>query len=135
MALPNHSKATGAAARRRVRELRSETSGSEKLLWFELRRDKLGFRFRRQHPVGPYVLDFYCSEARLAVEVDGEQHTPERDATRDKYMAELGITTMRIVSLELWDEKRSREIARDIGQVCRDLSGRNPFAEDSGTSP
>ena len=49
-------------------------SKPERLLWGALRKNKLGLRFRKQHPAGPYVLDFYCDSARLCVEVDGESH-------------------------------------------------------------
>ena len=59
---------------------------SEKVLWKDLRREELGFKFRRQHPVGGYFLDFFCVEARLIVEVDGEQHLirAEHDFDRDQ---------------------------------------------------
>jgi very-short-patch-repair endonuclease len=56
--------------------------------------------FRRQHPLGPYVLDFYCAKARLAIEVDGIGHDlgdrPQRDIRRDAWLAEQGIAIMRI---------------------------------------
>jgi very-short-patch-repair endonuclease len=59
-----------------------------------------GYHFRRQHPIGPYVLDFYCSAARLAVEVDGYSHevgdAPAYDARRDAWLLERGIETLRI---------------------------------------
>jgi ATP-dependent DNA helicase RecQ len=66
----------------------------EVLLWQRLR----GRGFRRQHPVGPFILDFYCARASLAVEVDGLQHdsTTEQDARRDTQLQELGIRTLRI---------------------------------------
>ncbi|MFD1781938.1 endonuclease domain-containing protein [Phenylobacterium terrae] len=65
-----------------------------------LRRREPGLpSFRRQHPVGPYVLDFYCSAARLCIEVDGYTHLtedrPERDARRDAHLHRLGIRVMR----------------------------------------
>ena len=61
-------------ATKTAQRLRREMTPPEKLLWQALRRDQLGHRFRRQHPVGPYVLDFFCARAGLCVEVDGE-HT------------------------------------------------------------
>ncbi len=61
--------------------------------------------FRRQHPVGPYVLDFYCAKARLAVEIDGLSHElgdrPERDARRDAWLNAEGIRVMRIPAVEV----------------------------------
>ena len=72
----------------------------EARLWVALRRKTQGLRFRRQHPVGPYVLDFYCVSANLAVEVDGQTHwlgdAPARDAERDAWLALRGIRTLRI---------------------------------------
>ena len=55
----------------RARELRRSMSLPEGLLWQELRKRPAGFKFRRQHPFGPYVLDFFCASMRLAIEVDG----------------------------------------------------------------
>ena len=58
--------------------------------------------FRRQHPIGPYVLDFYCAEARLAVEIDGISHDfsdrPQRDANRDAWLTERGLSVLRIAA-------------------------------------
>ena len=67
-----------------------------------------GLKFRRQHPAGPYVLDFYCDSAKLAVEVDGFVHVtgdhPERDARRDAWLVQRGIRTLRIDSRDVRDE-------------------------------
>jgi very-short-patch-repair endonuclease len=72
----------------------------EALLWRALRRGSLGRHIRRQHPVGPYVLDFYCDYAKLAIEVDGEMHSvagaPEHDARRDAWLVARGIRTLRL---------------------------------------
>jgi very-short-patch-repair endonuclease len=77
-------------------------------LWLALRGKALGgFRFRRQCPVGPYVLDFYCPQAGLAVEVDGENHglgdQPARDARRDAWIAGRGIRTLRFQAIDIRD--------------------------------
>ncbi|RYF90774.1 MAG: DUF559 domain-containing protein, partial [Caulobacteraceae bacterium] len=85
----------------RARVLRSNTSLPEGLLWRRLRDRQLeGLRFRRQHPAGPYVLDFYCAAARLAVEVDGQHHhdeaRKEHDAIRDRWLERQGIQVLRI---------------------------------------
>jgi len=84
-----------------ARRLRKEMSLPELMLWNAIRRSQLdGLKFRRQHPVGPYVLDFFCPAARLAVEVDGQMHhvddRPEKDAARDRWLARQGIMTLRI---------------------------------------
>nr|WP_324255282.1 DUF559 domain-containing protein [Sphingomonas sp. PL-96] len=62
------------ATQKLARKFRREMSLPEVLLWRELRARPAGLRFRRQHPAGPYVLDFFCSAQRLAVEVDGDAH-------------------------------------------------------------
>ena len=86
---------------KRARKLRRRMSLPEVLLWEKLRGGRLNaLRFRRQHPVGPYILDFYSSSARLAVEVDGAGHEHpeqrEHDKRRDHWLAENGIRIMRI---------------------------------------
>lgn len=84
----------------RARSLRRRMTPPEARLWVALRRKAQGLRFRRQHPVGPYVLDFYCDAAKLAVEVDGQMHwiddRQDRDAERDTWLALRGIRTLRI---------------------------------------
>jgi len=67
-----------------------------------------GLRFRRQHPIGPYILDFDCDSAKLAAEVDGYVHAtrdrPRRDARRDDWLARRGIRTLRITPQDVRDE-------------------------------
>ncbi len=91
------------------RALRKALSASERVLWQELRGDKAGARVRRQHPLGPYVIDFYVPSARLAIEVDGEQHDPAANRKRDAYLRRQGIQTLRIPSLDLFDDVRRGE--------------------------
>jgi very-short-patch-repair endonuclease len=70
--------------------------------WQHLRRRPDELKFRRQHPAGPYVLDFYCEEARLCIEVDGAAHgfgnAGTRDEHRDRWLREAGIRTLRIAA-------------------------------------
>jgi very-short-patch-repair endonuclease len=86
----------------RARSLRQRMTLPEVLLWRALRGRDSDVVFRRQFPLGPYVLDFYCPAARLAVEVDGAAHEmgdhPERDARRDRWCKEQGIDTLRIAA-------------------------------------
>lgn len=85
-----------------ARRLRREMTAAERLLWAHLRAGQLGgWRFRRQHPVDRFVLDFYCPAARLAIELDGAQHhSPEgqaHDAERDDRLRQQhGITVLRL---------------------------------------
>jgi len=77
----------------------------EVLLWQRLRRRAGGVKFRRQHPVAGYIADFYCHEAKLIVEVDGEGHNrgdrPARDAKRDTVLTALGLTVLHIPAAEI----------------------------------
>lgn len=78
----------------------------EVILWTRLRpRQPDGPRFRRQHPIGPFIADFYCAQARLVVEVDGWGHNmgeaPARDARRDAFMTGLGLVVMRYPASEI----------------------------------
>jgi very-short-patch-repair endonuclease len=84
-----------------AKSLRRQMSLPEVLLWRAIKGRKLnGLQFRKRHPIGPYVLDFYCDAARLAVEVDGGSHDfgdrPERDERRDAWMLERGVRTLRL---------------------------------------
>jgi very-short-patch-repair endonuclease len=92
-----------------ARKLRREMSLPEVMLWQHLRGERLdGLRFRRQHPMGVYVLDFYCDAAKLAVEVDGAHHTmgdnPARDLERDAWFAARGIETLRIPAINVLND-------------------------------
>ena len=93
----------------------------EVLLWVKPReRQPDGPRIRRQHPIGPYVIDFICSEARLAIEIDGEAHCrgdqPELDRKRTAYLESLGFEVLRIPARELL--KDPGEIAYAIQHRC-----------------
>ena len=74
----------------------------EVLLWEQFRGQKTGVKFRHQHPIGPYVCDFYCAAAKLAVEVDGEFHgradRPQRDADRDQFFEQNGYRVLRVAA-------------------------------------
>jgi very-short-patch-repair endonuclease len=84
-----------------ARRLRRALSPPEARLWNRLRQRAPGLPvFRRQHPIGPYVLDFYCAKARLAIEIDGMSHDvgdrPERDLRRDAWLEARSVTVVRI---------------------------------------
>jgi len=85
----------------RAKSLRRSMSLPEVLLWKALMGERLeGLRFRKQHPIGPYALDFYCAQLKLAVEVDGGSHSfgdrPQRDERRDAWLRAQGVRTLRI---------------------------------------
>ena len=82
-----------AAIRGRARELREQATVIEFLIWSELRGRKLaGLKFRRQHPIGPFVVDFYCAEHQLVVELDGPVHDERQDDDRQRsqYLRQRG---------------------------------------------
>ena len=84
----------------RARHLRKVMTDVEKKLWWKLRREQLAdLNFRRQHPIGPYVLDFYCPSIQLAVELDGGQHNfssaQNKDERRTAWLNEKGVTVLR----------------------------------------
>jgi very-short-patch-repair endonuclease len=87
------------------RLLRQRSTDAERELWYRLRRRGLGAKFRRQHTLGPYTLDFYCPTARLAIELDGGQHYEgvqrERDLARDEWLAGRGIRVLRFSDREV----------------------------------
>jgi leucyl-tRNA synthetase len=85
----------------RRRELRKSPTRAEEILWEELKDGKLGTRFRRQHSIGGYILDFYCFKARLIIELDGNLHDKEYDAVRDKFFQDLGYKTLRFKNFEI----------------------------------
>lgn len=74
----------------------------ERLLWARLKERVDGIVFKRQQAIGPYILDFFCHKAQLAIEVDGGLHDAEQDARRDAYFAGLGIETYRISAAEVY---------------------------------
>ena len=94
-----------------ARELRRAMSLPEVILWQALRKKRLaGLRFRRQHPIGPYILDFYCPSARLAIEVDGFAHDTaarvRHDERRQAWLAQQGITVLRIGASDVLKDQR-----------------------------
>ena len=83
--------------------LRRSQTPQEGILWSKLKNNQLGFKFRRQYSVGPYVLDFYCPKRKLAVEIDGSQHieNKEYDIERSDYLSTFGIKVIRFWNNEI----------------------------------
>ena len=92
----------------RRKELRNNSTPAEKLLWSVLQHSNLGgYKFRRQHSVGAYILDFYCPSECLAVELDGDSHFTdeaiEYDRERTAYLNALGIKVFRFLNTDVYD--------------------------------
>ncbi len=118
---------------KRAKQLRRSLSPPEVRLWLRIRRRQPGEPvFRRQHPIGPYVADFCCADARLAIEIDGADHRqPERiarDAARDRYMADEGWTVLRISAAAVMADPD--EVAHGLFVTAREMLARR--ASDGG---
>jgi len=90
--------------RNKARELRSNMTGSELILWDHIRKRKLnGVHFRRQHPYGIYILDFYCFEVNLAIEIDGPIHLDQQeyDMERTKDLESSGMKVIRFTNRDI----------------------------------
>jgi very-short-patch-repair endonuclease len=94
----------------RAKELRREMTPAEKLLWQEIRANKLGVRFRRQQVIQGFIVDFYCHKAGLVIEVDGDIHDlqKEEDERREKVLSALGLRIVRF---------RNDEVVRNLSAV------------------
>lgn len=125
-----------------ARDMRKNLTPPEARLWNALRRRALdGLKFRRQHPIGPFILDFYCVSARLAVEIDGAIHTlgdaPNRDDSRDLWLERHGVTVLRVEAWHVRDNLEGvlREIGRAAAMAEKPWSG-GPLRRPAGdTSP
>src|SRR5687768_17128641 len=104
----------------RARELRQDAPVPERILWHYLRSGRLGgLKFRRQQPIGPYVVDYFCAEARLIIELDGMSHVgdEDRDEARQRWLEAQGLRVLRFTNDEVIAvaEAVALAIAREAG--------------------
>ena len=96
-------------------KLRKDMTAMERKLWYEFLRN-LPIRFKRQKPIGVYIVDFYCASAKLVIELDGSQHyygeTEKTDKVRDKYLSDLGLTVLRY---------SDSDVVKNFSGVCQDI--------------
>jgi adenine-specific DNA-methyltransferase len=109
-----------------AREMRRAPTDAERILWSMLRARKLGgLRFRRQQPIGPFIADFYCSAAKLVIELDGGQHGDaarlEYDARRTNWLEQSGFKVLRVWNWELFEDRD-----RIAEMIYRELKARAP---------
>ena len=114
----------------KARALRRNTTESEKLLWEKIRGNQLsGFRFKRQHPIGYYIVDFYCHKARLVIELDGEYHNQADqmiyDILRTEELMDFGLTVLRFSNEEV--KNRIENVLRSISDHLKLCSPRTPL--------
>ncbi|MBD2114277.1 MULTISPECIES: endonuclease domain-containing protein [Cyanophyceae] len=105
-----------------ARQLRQEQTFTENLLWQHLRRKQRGYKVRRQQPIGPFVVDFYISQAQLVIEIDGSSHAhrAERDRQRQTLLEELGLTVLRFTTDTV--EHDCSTVLTDIDRAVKTLS-------------
>jgi len=101
--------------RQRARELRKTQTTTEQILWYHLRRRNLnGHYFRRQHPIGKFIVDFYCAEMKLIIEIDGDIHIQQKnyDTVRTEWLEENGFQVIRFTN---------RQISKEIDTVLQTI--------------
>ena len=105
-------------ARHHAKTLRNGMTDAERRLWSRLRHEQLGVKFRRQHPVGGYVLDFACLDPKLVVEVDGSQHLDQLayDDRRTAWLVGQGFVVLRFWAKEVMSETDA-VVARIVDQL------------------
>ena len=118
-----------------ARKLRRKMSLPEGLLWQQLRQRPMGLKFRNQHPLEKLVVDFYCANRRLVVEIDGISHgmgdNPARDLRRDAFSRSLGYEVLRILASDVLRDPVG--VAESIVLLCLDRPP--PSALRAATSP
>jgi very-short-patch-repair endonuclease len=109
----------------RAKALRKSSTPEEKRVWGWVSAKKfLGLKFRRQHRLGPYICDFVCEEKQLVLELDGSQHTPEKDAVRDEFLQNMGYQVLHIPNATIKNSANFDSILMDaIGYDYQTLSG------------
>ena len=103
----------------RARQLRRAETPPEDLLWLALRNGQVGgMKFRRQHPIGPYVVDFFCHSAKLVVEVDGMSHDDKmaQDAAKSKLIETQGLRLLRVTNEDVMHDLDA--VTREIARLC-----------------
>src|SRR5262245_5660985 len=113
----------------RARRLRQDSTVVERRLWYRIRNGQIdGHQFRRQHPAGPYVLDFYCAQLGLAIELDGGQHglavELQRDKQRDAWFAERDVIVLRFWNSNVIENMTG--VLEKIALVASELAQRSP---------
>jgi very-short-patch-repair endonuclease len=114
-----------------ARRLRKESTDAERRLWRELRDRRLsGYKFRRQHPIGPYVVDFVCLEHNLVIEVDGGHHLLQEhaDRKRSEHLASLGFRMIRF-----WNDEVLAQTPAVLDTVLRELTTPHPHPSPSNS--
>jgi very-short-patch-repair endonuclease len=109
----------------RSRDLRHPMTPTEETVWLAVRNRQLGFKIRRQQPIGRFILDFYCAEAKLAIEIDGDVHAdPDQalyDAARTVWLEDRGYSVIRFEARQVDDDLP--EVLEAIRKTCETRGG------------
>lgn len=110
-----------------ARELRQPLTPAESALWQVLRNRNLGFKFRRQHEIEFFIIDFYCAEVKLCIEIDGESHLTkeqqEYDAARTEYLESLDRIVIRFTNQDV--RYKIHAVVQGILDTCNELKSKN----------
>ncbi|OGH77983.1 MAG: hypothetical protein A2469_01165 [Candidatus Magasanikbacteria bacterium RIFOXYC2_FULL_40_16] len=100
-------------------KLRNTTTKSEKKLWSEIKQSRLGYKFRRQHGIANYIVDFYCPDLQVIIEIDGyihaEDYQTEKDKKRQKFLENKGFNILRY---------RNEQVLYEIDSVLQDIKNK-----------
>ena len=111
-----------------ARELRKNSTLSEVLLWKEIKGKKLGYEFHRQVPIDQYIVDFFCHELMLAIEIDGSSHDSEevqvKDLDRQSEMEGFGVSFLRFDDLDV--KRNLKEVVRSIEEWIENFEKTSP---------
>jgi len=103
----------------RAKLLRKNSTDAERLLWGKLRNNQLGVKFRRQEPIGKYIVDFVCFEKKIIIEVDGGQHNENvRDKNRDDWLYKNGFRILRF-----WNSDVLKDTEGVLAQILKEIKG------------
>ncbi len=120
-----------------AKALRTNATECERRLWSLLRGKKMAqLRFRRQQPIGPYIVDFFCPAAKLVIELDGDQHSRAedraRDAARTNWLETRGYRVLRVTNREFLEHREA--VLEGIWRVAQDRGPRHPEPPNGGST-
>jgi len=107
----------------KAKQLRNKMTGAEEALWIHLKKGINGNKFRRQHPIGNYIVDFFCYKVKLIIEIDGSVHNDEdikkNDIIRQNDLEKLGYTVIRFTNIEV--NKQVEKVLDKISEIVNNI--------------
>ncbi len=109
--------------KRKRRNLRNRATVAERILWQKIRNSQIGYKFRRQHGIKQYIVDFYCPKLKLVVEIDGDTHSTNEeiiyDYKRQKVIENLGLKVKRYNNSDI--KKNAEAVLEDLQRMCKKI--------------